>query len=935
MLHHVDTPHLPNRPLVFLCHASADKPRVQTLAEDLRAAGVDVWLDEERIGPGDNLALKVSEGLGLSSHIVVCMSERFFTSTWVQHEWSTLFNREIEDRRTRVIPVLIDDFPKVIPPSFALLAAKRYIDLRGPGRSSGMTLLARWILDENAGVPEPGSPGILVRPRRATGVTALRRSTPRVGQVVDDLASYLFEQWEAEATRRRLHDPYAMAVPWRAAPAELVVAWTALTRLATSSPGWSVGSPDRWASGPEELSGLDNQLIDVLERVPTGRLVVLGEPGAGKTILLVRLLLDMLSRRRPGEPVPILLPLASWNPADLDLYTWIEQWLIRENPGLGQRALGRGQRTRARELLNGGHLTLLLDGLDELPGSAVGLAINAMNDAIRPGHRVVLASRSAAYRDAVHNSSEPEVLFAGAAGIELTPLPLDAVAEYLFHSSGSAGSARWGRAFEAFEAAGSSVVAETLRTPLMAALARAVYNPRPGEDPAVLNDPIELVDTDRFPTRQSVEFHLFDRFVPAAYRPLPDDTSTQRRFTPERVSRWLLYLARDLERRQHGATDLGWWRLAGGVGRWAPSVAVAIVGGLIGALGYSFPTDRAYAVQSGIGMIATIVTALLVRQLAKSSETGVAKALAGGLLGGLAGGLLNLVIYGSDSGSYVGSFIGGGLGFGAVAAVCGNFVAAAFGAAVGELVAAAVTVASFSHGIGKTHGWLAVLTNGGGIAVVAGVATYLALSSADSRIPARRLRWSPVGLLMGVGSGVTVGFITWIQFGMRLGLLVGIVATLGGTLVGFLFGPVATDLTEATTPRSVLARDRTAHFWSWLGMGVPYGLATGMAIGVGRAQSGEINGLRLGFGVGLANLLLVGGLFALYQASWGTFALARAWMAVRGVAPWRLMDFLDDAHKRRGVLRQVGASYQFRHIDLQRRLAGTPPTAIQERRSVS
>jgi hypothetical protein len=32
------------------------------------------------------------------------------------------------------------------------------------------------------------------------------------------------------------------------------------------------------------------------------------------------------------------------------------------------------------------------------------------------------------------------------------------------------------------------------------------------------------------------------------------------------------------------------------------------------------------------------------------------------------------------------------------------------------------------------------------------------------------------------------------------------------------------------------------------------------------------------------------------------------------------MAFLADAHQR-GVLRQVGAVYQFRHIELQRRLA--------------
>lgn len=33
------------------------------------------------------------------------------------------------------------------------------------------------------------------------------------------------------------------------------------------------------------------------------------------------------------------------------------------------------------------------------------------------------------------------------------------------------------------------------------------------------------------------------------------------------------------------------------------------------------------------------------------------------------------------------------------------------------------------------------------------------------------------------------------------------------------------------------------------------------------------------------------------------------------------MAFLSDAHERRGVLRQAGDVYQFRHIDLQRHLA--------------
>jgi hypothetical protein len=54
--------------------------------------------------------------------------------------------------------------------------------------------------------------------------------------------------------------------------------------------------------------------------------------------------------------------------------------------------------------------------------------------------------------------------------------------------------------------------------------------------------------------------------------------------------------------------------------------------------------------------------------------------------------------------------------------------------------------------------------------------------------------------------------------------------------------------------------------------------------------------------------------------AWPRFAMARFWLAACGHLPWRLMRFLDDAH-RRGVLRQVGAEYQFRHARLQDHLA--------------
>jgi hypothetical protein len=66
------------------------------------------------------------------------------------------------------------------------------------------------------------------------------------------------------------------------------------------------------------------------------------------------------------------------------------------------------------------------------------------------------------------------------------------------------------------------------------------------------------------------------------------------------------------------------------------------------------------------------------------------------------------------------------------------------------------------------------------------------------------------------------------------------------------------------------------------------------------------------------------------RSAWATFLRARIRLAQRGELPWALMDFLDDAH-RRGVLRQIGAVYQFRHGRLQDHLAhqdGSPTRGL-------
>ncbi len=59
---------------VFLCHASDDKPLVRKLAQSLRNDGLDPWLDEERLLPGQEWDFEITAAVRASDAIVVALS---------------------------------------------------------------------------------------------------------------------------------------------------------------------------------------------------------------------------------------------------------------------------------------------------------------------------------------------------------------------------------------------------------------------------------------------------------------------------------------------------------------------------------------------------------------------------------------------------------------------------------------------------------------------------------------------------------------------------------------------------------------------------------------------------------------------------------------------------------------------------------------------
>ena len=109
---------------VFISHSSHDKEYALFIAEYLKQAGHEVWLDSWAFKPGDNLIEKVDAGLKNAEVLIVIVSKHSLQSKWVKHEFSALAFRNISGETARIIPVLIDT--STVP---EYLAQYVYVDL--------------------------------------------------------------------------------------------------------------------------------------------------------------------------------------------------------------------------------------------------------------------------------------------------------------------------------------------------------------------------------------------------------------------------------------------------------------------------------------------------------------------------------------------------------------------------------------------------------------------------------------------------------------------------------------------------------------------------------------------------------------------------------------------------------------------------------------
>jgi hypothetical protein len=210
------------------------------------------------------------------------------------------------------------------------------------------------------------------------------------------------------------------------------------------------------------------------------------------------------------------------------------------------------------------------------------------------------------------------------------------------------------------------------------------------------------------------------------------------------------------------------------------------------------------------------------------------------------------------------------------------------------------------------------------------MADGITITAAAESLPANAEYW------LGAGQTSWQRFshfvLLWLHAGVTDGVYSGIIGGL------FLCFDIPVDVARAASPRSTWESDRDAALTRSIAIAGICGLimllvfvypkipATGhvtLSAAAGQHTAGPGTGALRDITAVLkvAAISVIIGVLVASLNSWSRLQVARCWLAARGLLPWRVLSFLDDAH-RSGILRQAGTVYQFRHFRLQEQLTG-------------
>lgn len=104
-------------PKVFISHAGEDKKFVLEFGVQLRSSGLDAWVSEWELLPGDSLVEGILQrGIEPSSFFVIVLSHMSVNKPWVRKELAVAIERSVSERY-KILPVVLDGLTRTEIPT--------------------------------------------------------------------------------------------------------------------------------------------------------------------------------------------------------------------------------------------------------------------------------------------------------------------------------------------------------------------------------------------------------------------------------------------------------------------------------------------------------------------------------------------------------------------------------------------------------------------------------------------------------------------------------------------------------------------------------------------------------------------------------------------------------------------------------------------------
>jgi hypothetical protein len=309
---------------VFISYAQADgREFAERLYQSLQEHGIPVWRDQRNLNPYQDFSTMIENAIKQASHIIVLLSPS------IVDDEDSFVRREIlyaQGCQKPIIPVVLPGFPA--------------------GKVPTLINHLTWIRFQDY---DEGLHTLLARLRQP--VTGYEHGLDPLREHVEQLHEYALEE-----LRRTVFKSHVLPLRVLDTPASVMSA----RPLAYQSrrPGWF----------EDAVTQREFENFAVAFNYYEGRMLLLGEPGAGKTTTLLAFALEKAKERLVNSEalLPVYAPIYTWD-GTASLVTWLAS-VTNLDPAQLQAAIETGQ------------ALLLLDGLDELatPGLAVDQA--AMHD---------------------------------------------------------------------------------------------------------------------------------------------------------------------------------------------------------------------------------------------------------------------------------------------------------------------------------------------------------------------------------------------------------------------------------------------------------------------------------------------------------------------------------------------------------------------------